>query len=181
MAEEIVDIVNENDEVIGKTSKNEAHEKPLYHRIVGVWFYNSKGQVFLQKRSFQKKDLPGYLEWTVSGHVASGETYEEALVRETQEETGVSAKVDNFVFLGQFIPNLHRDGRPVTHLRKIYALKFDGNKEDLRFDPAEVDSFEVWTINELVAAMEKKDGRFFEFFWLPFSYQTIKQLQKLVG
>jgi isopentenyldiphosphate isomerase len=181
MPEELVDIVNENDEVIGVATKKEAHEKELHHRLVAVWFYNSRGQIFIQKRSLKKKDLPGSLEWTVSGHVSSGESCEHALLRETEEETGVKAKVEEFTLLGYFIPNLIRDGRRVTHVRKVYALKYEGKKEGLKFDPEEVDSFQVWSIDELLDAMNTKDHRFFDFFWFPFSFETVHRLKEITN
>ena len=97
MTDPLVDLVNNKDEIIGTISRKEAHEKELWHRLIEVWFFDSQGRILLQKRSKQKKVEAGILEWTVSGHVDSGETYEEALVRETQEETGVKASLDEFL------------------------------------------------------------------------------------
>lgn len=39
---EILDIVNENDEVMGQATRKEIHEKGLLHRVVEIWFFNKK-------------------------------------------------------------------------------------------------------------------------------------------
>ena len=71
---EILDVVNENDEVIGQAERDEVHSKGLLCRLVYVRFYTTDGKVILQKRSASKKNDPGKLTTTVSGHVASGQT-----------------------------------------------------------------------------------------------------------
>ena len=59
MAEEIFDVVNEHDEVIGRERRSEVHRLGLMHRAVHVLVFNSRGEVFLQKRSMKKDRQPG--------------------------------------------------------------------------------------------------------------------------
>lgn len=179
MSEEMVDIVNEKDEVVGQMKRSDAEEKEIHHRLCEVWLYNSKGQILVQKRSLKKKALPGLLEWTVSGHIDSGETYEEAALRETAEETGVEVATGDLRFLGHFIPNEKIDGRRVVHFRKMFAAKFEGNITDLRFDPNEVDSFEWWDLDTLIETLNNHDQRFFHFLWHPFSLEVLKKIKEL--
>jgi isopentenyl-diphosphate delta-isomerase type 1 len=89
MAEEIFDVVNERDEVIGKESRNEVHRLGLMHRATHVLVFNKRGQVFLQKRSMQKDRQPGLWDSSASGHVDSGEEYDNCAVRELREEIGL--------------------------------------------------------------------------------------------
>ena len=89
MAEEIFDVVNERDEVIGKKSRNEVHRLGLMHRATHVLVFNKRGQVFLQKRSMQKDRQPGLWDSSASGHVDSGEEYDDCAVRELREELGL--------------------------------------------------------------------------------------------
>lgn len=93
MPEEIFDIVNERDEVIGCKSRGEVHRLGLLHRAVHVLVFNSRGQVFLQKRSMKKDRQPGVWDSSVSGHVDSGEDYDATAVRETREEIGLRLRV----------------------------------------------------------------------------------------
>lgn len=87
--EEYFDVVNDRDEVIGQELRREVHRKGLKHRAVHVLVFNAKGHVFLQKRSLKKDQFPGTWDSSASGHLAPGETYDDAAVRETFEEIGL--------------------------------------------------------------------------------------------
>ena len=58
MSEEIFDVVNERDEVIGQAPRPEVHRLGLRHRAVHVLIFNARGEVFLQKRSMSKDTFP---------------------------------------------------------------------------------------------------------------------------
>jgi len=89
MTEELFDVVNERDEVIGRQSRSEVHRRGLMHRAVHVLVFNAAGQVFLQKRSLKKDRQPGVWDSSTSGHVESGEDYDACAVRELREEIGL--------------------------------------------------------------------------------------------
>jgi isopentenyldiphosphate isomerase len=86
---EIFDVVNERDEVIGQKPRDEVHRLGLMHRAVHVLVFNSRGEVFLQKRSMKKDRQPGLWDSSASGHVDSGEDYDACAVRELGEEIGL--------------------------------------------------------------------------------------------
>ncbi len=87
--EETFDVVNERDEVIGRQTRSEVHRLGLQHRAVHVLVFNSRGEVFLQKRSMKKDRQPGLWDSSASGHVDSGEDYDACAVRELREEIGL--------------------------------------------------------------------------------------------
>jgi len=89
MPEEIFDVVNERDEVIGRKPRNEVHRLGLMHRAAHVLVFNKRGKVFLQKRSMKKDRQPGLWDSSTSGHVDSGEDYDACAVRELREEIGL--------------------------------------------------------------------------------------------
>ena len=89
MSEEIFDVVNERDEVIGQAPRREVHARGLWHRAVHVLVYNARGQIFLQKRSLKKDTAAGLWDSSSSGHVDSGEDYDPCAVREVREEIGL--------------------------------------------------------------------------------------------
>jgi len=91
MAEEIFDVVNESDEVIDRKPRSVVHARGLLHRAVHVLVFNSRGEIFLQKRSMKKDRQPGVWDSSCSGHVDSGENYDETAVRELREELGLKA------------------------------------------------------------------------------------------
>lgn len=86
---EIFDVVNERDEVIGRQPRSEVHRLGLMHRAVHVLVFNSRRQIFLQKRSLTKDRQPGVWDSSASGHVDSGEDYDACAVRELREEIGL--------------------------------------------------------------------------------------------
>ena len=89
MSEEIFDVVNERDEVVGRNTRTEVHRLGLQHRAVHVLVFNSRGQIFLQKRSMRKDRQPGLWDSSASGHLDRGEDYDACAVRELREEIGL--------------------------------------------------------------------------------------------
>lgn len=92
-AEDIFDIVNERDEVIDRKPRSEVHARGLLHRAVHVLVFNSQGEIFLQKRSMKKDRQPGVWDSSCSGHVDSGEDYDQTAVRELHEEIGLKLSI----------------------------------------------------------------------------------------
>lgn len=86
---ELLDIVNEKDEVIGQVERDDASGVKHIYRTVFIGFYTSDKRIILQLRSQVKIYNPGKLTTTVSGHVESGYSYDEAAIKEGFEETGV--------------------------------------------------------------------------------------------
>src|SRR5580692_9267557 len=90
MNDEIFDIVNDNDEVIGQLPRPIVHRDGHKHRAVHVLVFNAAGQVFLQKRSMSKDTFPGAWDSSASGHLDRGEDYDACAVREVREELGLT-------------------------------------------------------------------------------------------
>jgi len=91
ISEEIFDVVNERDEVVDRQPRSVVHQQGLKHRAAHVLVFNSRGEVFLQKRSMKKDRQPGVWDSSTSGHVDSGEDYDASAVRELREEIGLNA------------------------------------------------------------------------------------------
>ena len=89
MSEEIFDVVDANDQVIGQQSRSEVHRLGLRHRAIHLLVFNAVGELFLQKRSMSKDNDPGLWDSSCSGHVDSGESYAVAAERELMEEIGL--------------------------------------------------------------------------------------------
>lgn len=85
---EYLDIVNENDEVIGRDTRKNVHDNYEIHRGVHVFVVDRQDRILIQRRSTKKDYYPGYLDISVGAQVSSGETYEAAGKRELWEELG---------------------------------------------------------------------------------------------
>ncbi len=86
---EIHDLVNDFDEVIGQISRDDSWDKAVrggYARVINAFVINSKGQLFIPRRSSSKRMFPNGLDMSVGGLVQAGETYLQAFKRETLEE-----------------------------------------------------------------------------------------------
>lgn len=116
---EEIDIVDENDEIIGKSTKNEAHNKSQIHRVVHGIVKNIEGKIFLVKRAPTRTHGPNLFDASIGGHVQSGESYENAMIREAKEELGIEGK---FKFLFKFTP-----GHPtVKHITSVFIITYNG-------------------------------------------------------
>ena len=89
MSDDLFDIVNERDEVIGQRLRREVHALGLMHRAAHILVFNAADEVFLQKRSMTKDNHPGVWDASCSGHVDAGEDYLTAALRELGEEIGL--------------------------------------------------------------------------------------------
>ncbi|MCX8156189.1 MAG: NUDIX domain-containing protein [Verrucomicrobiae bacterium] len=90
MPNELLDVVDPNDEVVGQALRNEVHFQCLRHRAVHVLVFNRRGEIFLQKRSSRKDQHPNLWDSSASGHVDAGEKYDHAAERELLEEIGLA-------------------------------------------------------------------------------------------
>ncbi|MFJ3233215.1 NUDIX domain-containing protein [Streptomyces sp. NPDC086787] len=89
-ADEMLDIVDENDRVIGQSPRGEAYARGLRHRCVFVQARDSAGRIFVHRRTAEKLVFPSLYDMFVGGVVGAGESYDEAALREAEEELGVT-------------------------------------------------------------------------------------------
>lgn len=157
---EMLDIINDRDEVIGQAERDEVHRTGLIFRLVYVCFYTANREIILQKRSLTKKNNPGKLTTTVSGHVGSGQDYLAAAIRETLEETGVQIEASDLKSLGVIrVDHTQRDY--ITNaMRGLFAYKFEGNFTDLKVEEGDGDGFVMLSIDELEKALVSEPDKF---------------------
>ena len=86
-------------------------------KTVGALFIGPNGKVLLGLRAPSKKVWPCHWD-TIGGHVEDGESLEEALVREAQEEVGVTpTRFRLIATIREKQPEIHGDA-----LHHIYAV-----------------------------------------------------------
>lgn len=88
MRDELFDVVDHADQVVGQRFRKEVHQLGLKHRATHILLFNAKGEIFLQKRSKTKDTHPGVWDSSASGHLDAGETYDDCACRELFEELG---------------------------------------------------------------------------------------------
>ena len=157
-----LNILDEKGQVIGQASREEVHQKGLLHAEVHVWFYTPKQALIFQRRSRTKDTYPNLLDATVGGHVEIGETYEDAAVKETKEETGISLNFSDIVFVQMvrktvFDPVLNKTNNV---LRKVFAYYYQGYANDLHVESRDGAGFESWSLKQLFALSPKAKEQF---------------------
>ena len=92
MQNEKFDIVDDNNNIIGETTRGQAHKEGLTHKSA-MWFtFNQKGELFVNKRSLKKEFHQGFYSLAMGGHVTKGDSYDDTVKREALEEAGITAK-----------------------------------------------------------------------------------------
>ena len=81
---EIVQVVDEDNRETGAVTRREMRARGLVHRASYILVFNSRGELFVQKRTVSKDIYPGYLDVAAGGVVLAGESYEEAARRELE-------------------------------------------------------------------------------------------------
>ena len=173
---ELLDIVDENDAVIGQAERDVAHAQGLKIRLVYVWFYTPDGRVILQRRSNAKKSSPGRLVSTVSGHVGSGMSYIEAACKETHEEAGIVLRPEDLQFFAKVYCRTESSGVVTAAFRSVYLYRFTGEVSDLVVEPGEGAGFEAWEVTELLQEMIAHPETFAPFLYEPISQELLQSL-----
>lgn len=137
---ELLDIVNDNDEVIGQIERDDLDKAKHLFRMIFIAYYTPDKRIILQLRSMIKKNNPGKLTTTVSGHVESGMSYDETAIKEGFEESGVEINPDKLHHLGVFRTDA---------MRAVYAYPYDGEPDDLMIEDGEGAGFIAMPIPEL--------------------------------
>lgn len=83
----LIPIVDANDDQIGLKEREDITSDDIY-RVSALWLTNSSGDVLISKRAFSKRNSPGAWSAAVAGTVEDLESYEENILKETQEELG---------------------------------------------------------------------------------------------
>ena len=120
--DEYLDLVNEDDEVVGKKLRSLVYAENLSNfRVVNVFLINSEGKIWIPRRTSTKRMFPLCLDMSMGGHVESGETYDEAFKRELLEELNIDANVVKWKFLGHLSPQNDN----VSANMNIYEIRTD--------------------------------------------------------
>ena len=140
-ANEIVPNGDPRGNTIGKATRGECHNgSKILHPVVHLQLFNSRGELYLQKRALHKDIQPGKWDTAVGGHVDYGENIQTALRREAREELGIT--LFEPVLIGKYI----FESEIEKELVHTFFTLYDG---EIHPDRDEVEYGRFWSISEL--------------------------------
>lgn len=160
MSDEIIEIVDDKNKVIGKEKRSIVLEKGLLHRAINLVLVNSRKQIFLQKRSAEKKVCPLTWDLSASEHMKPGESYEEGARRGLKEELGINAEVT--LIRKQHLQKWDlANGLKEHEFVELFLARFDGK---IKIDKKELDSGRFFSINEIKRMIRDNRDQFTPWF-----------------
>lgn len=140
-------VVDENGNILGAITRGHAHDgSKILHPVVHLHVFNSRGEIYLQRRPEWKDIQPGKWDTAVGGHIDLGENVEGALKREVGEELGITDFTP--VSMGHYVFESKREKELVYVNRCVYDGEIKPSKDEL-------DGGRFWTPEEITANIGK--------------------------
>ena len=153
-ADEKLDVVNAQNEVVGQATRGEIHETHALHRAVHLFVHTKKGDLILQKRSHLKDKHPCVWDSSAAGHVDAGESYEEAAHRELAEELGIQEAT--LSLKAEFAPSEENGFEFV----RLYEVEESAKPSKLHFPASEIEALEAFSLAEIQAWIARRPEDF---------------------
>ena len=152
-------IVNTSGRTIGTMDKMAAHKSGMLHRAYSVFVFNSKGQILLQQRAFDKYHSGGLWTNTCCSHPKLGEFTLDAAHRRLQEEMGMDCELTElfqFSYRHEFENGL---------IENEYDHVFMGISDELPLpNPAEVAGFKYMDTDLLLFELFEQPDQYTAWF-----------------
>ena len=149
MNDELIDIYDSDMNLLGISSKLQAHQEGLWHKAGHCWIITEDGNIWLQLRGSDKQLYPNLLDISCAGHIQIGETPKSGTLREIEEEIGISLKENNLekMFTHKLVFDTPYYNREFCH---TYLHKTQLKLTDLKLCPTEVNGMFEADIQDLI-------------------------------
>jgi len=148
--DELFDVITEDGAPTGIFKRRaDVHRDGDWHRAIHVWVYGVQDDIpflLFNQRGRHKDTWPGVLDVTVGGHLAAGETIEQAF-REVEEEIGIVADPANL----HFLETRKAYGKIERELQDVFLYRNDRPLGDYRPNPAELEGLVRIALPDAVA------------------------------
>jgi len=145
-------IVDKNDKIIGHKNRDTLKKKDIY-RVSILWITNSLGKILLAKRHHTKIHYPGKWGPSVTGTVDEGETYEENIIKEAEEELGLK-NIKPKISLKTKTDNEYH------HFNQSYTLNIDKKIDEFKIQEDEVEEIKWFSAKELNEQLQRQPKEF---------------------
>lgn len=151
--EELVDAITPDGKRLGTVRKTVAHQNGLLHKTVIAQLINRRGEFCFVRQAADKQDAGQFVS-PIGGHVSAGETDDEALIRECQEECGITPI--KYKLIGTTIYNREVIGRKENHYFVVYEINTD---QDPVLNHESIE-FKWMTTEEIKSTLKSKPNTF---------------------
>ena len=145
--QELFPVVDEDGNILGSVSRGEAHSgSKILHPVVHLHLFNSRGELYLQRRPDWKDIQPSRWDTATGGHIDLGENVDAALRREVREELGIVDFTPES--LGHYVFESQRERELVF----VHRATYDG---PVTPNPDELAGGRCWTRQEIISNIGK--------------------------
>ena len=119
---------------------------------------NEKGEILLQKRASTKKQEPN--KWSIcAGHIDAGETVENAILREMEEELGIKVSIDELEFLKVYKKQNDISSNNIKNynFQYMYFFKTNWKIEDYKIRLEELSEIKYIPFTEFEKIVKNRD------------------------
>jgi isopentenyldiphosphate isomerase len=158
---EYFDVLDKNGASLGMVKKKiEVHRDGDWHKAILGWIVNHEGKVLMQKRSELEETHPGTLDISFAGHVSSGESSIDTVIREAYEELGLKITENEAEYLFTTSRALiHNNGSFLDNeIFDLYLILKDLDISTLKLGD-EVDGVELLDFRELEQKVKENDPK----------------------
>lgn len=145
---EYFDLVDEKDNIIKKIKETE-QVQPSKLRFINIIIIDENKKIIVPKN---RRIFPNCYDFSVGGHVNSGESYEQAAYRELKEELNIENV--KLIEIGYFNP--YKDN--VDTFSKLYLLRYNNKIEE--YDKEGITEIFYMTIDEIKKLIIKEPKKF---------------------
>ena len=153
MMEEKIIVVDDEDNILSSETREIVDQKNLRYRISALWLTNPQGEILLARRAYSKSHDPGRWGPAAAGTVEEGETYDENMVKEAEEEIGLK---DVEFKRG---PKIRKEGKH-RHFTQWYFAVIDKPAEEFNIQEEEVAEVRWFTKEEIQEQLKNKPDEF---------------------
>ncbi len=174
--DEVLDLVNADDLVIGQVKRQFIYENNLHnYRVVGIFLLDSKFNLLVPTRSISCSIYPGCFDFSVAGHVLHGESYVAAAIREAEEELGVPK---GSLELNEFLYAPYPNNYGLSSFCKYFYAFY--NSDLLINKSIEVADYKFMMLDEVKLLIQEQPDKF-KSDYIPVFHHFIKKIGSIVN
>ena len=161
---ELLTLVDENNNLIGKELRDKCHQQGLWHRRATVFVFNNQDELLIQKRAPEMAQ-PDLWCGSASGHILASENYEQGAKRELKEELGIEC---DFKLVGQLTVNINFGPNDIDkEHHKLFVCHYNGK---FKIQKQELSQIEFISLDKLQKMIQKKPKQFTQRFLQELEY-----------